>query len=127
MTKAQRWLRINGTTIGGDSEQEITTDLESAATVTVAADETNFEIDLTVTLANAKAIGLVADQDCTVKTNSSSTPDDTITLKADQALVWCENDPADTKFLTEDLTKIYVTTTVETVIKFGHASDVTPA
>ena len=126
-TKAQAWLRINGVTIGGDAEQEITADIESAGSVTVAEDETDYEIDWAFTLANAKAYAIVANQDCTVETNSSSSPTETLTLKADQALVWRENDPSTMHFLSANLTKIYVTTTVETVIKFGHAADITPA
>lgn len=128
MTKAQKWLRINGITIGGDAEQEITADIEYATPgVTVPATSTDYEIDVTMTFANAKAYALVADQDCTVKTNSTSSPAETLTLKANQALVWCENDPAASHFLSVNLTKIYVTCTPETIVKFGHASDITPA
>ena len=126
-TKAQSWLRINGVTIGGDAEQSISADEESAGSVTVASSQTNYEIQWAFTLANAKAYAICADQDCTVKTNSTGAPDETLSLKANQALVWRENDPATMAFLSTNLTKIYVTTTPQTVVKFGHAVDITPA
>ena len=128
MTKAQKWLRVGGAMIGGDAEQEINADVEVVTPgITVPASSTDYEIDVTMTFANAKAYAIVANKDCTVKTNSTSSPAETLTLKANQALVWCENDPAASHFLSVTLTKIYVTTTDETVIKFGHASDITPA
>lgn len=127
-TKAQSWLRINGITIGGDAEQEISGDLEVASPgVSVAANQTNYEIDWVLTFANLKAVAIVADQDCTVKTNSTSSPAETLTLKANQALVWRENDPAAMHFLSVNLTKIYVTNTTALTIKFGHVQDITPA
>lgn len=127
-TKSQSWLRINGITIGGDDEQSISADIESATPgITVAADADDYEIDWAFTLANAKAYGICADQDCTIKTNSSSSPTETLTLKANQALIWRENDPTTMHFLSANLTKIFVTCAAETEIKFGHAVDITPA
>lgn len=125
-TKAQSWLRINGVSIGGDAEQEITGDQETAGSVAVSANQTNKEIDWAFTLANAKAYAICADQDCTVKTNSSSSPQETLTLKANQALVWRLNDPTTMHFLSNDLTQIFVTNTTALTIKFGHVVDVTP-
>lgn len=126
-TRAQSWLRINGVTIGGDAEQEITGDLESAGPgVSIDADQTNKEITWAFTLANAKAYAICADQDCTVKTNSSSSPTETLTLKANHALVWREDDPSTMHFLSANLTKIFVTNTAALTIKFGHVVDITP-
>ena len=127
MTKAQSWLRINGITIGGDAEQDITGDVEVAGSVAVAADQTDKEITWALTLANAKAYAICADQDCTVETNSSSSPTETLSLKANQALVWRENDPSTMHFLSTNLTKIYVTNTTALTIKFGHVADITPS
>jgi len=125
-TKAQSWLRINGISIGGDAEQSITGDLEVAGSIAVSADQTNKEIDWAFTLANAKAYAICADQDCTVKTNDSGTPQETLTLKANQALVWRENDPSTMHFLSGNLTQIFVTNTTALTIKFGHVVDITP-
>ncbi len=126
-TKAQSWLRINGISIGGDAEQEITGDQEVATPgISIAANQTNKEIDWAFTLANAKAYAICATQDCTVKTNSSSSPQETLTLKANQALVWRENDPSTMHFLSNDITQIFVTNTTALTIKFGHVVDITP-
>ncbi len=125
-TKAQSWLRVNGISIGGDAEQEISGDQESAGSVAVSANQTNKEIDWAFTLADAKAYAICATQDCTVKTNDSGAPQETLTLKANQALVWRENDPSTMHFLSDDITKIYVTNTTALTIKFGHVVDITP-
>lgn len=131
--RASNFLTVGGITIGGGDPIEIVADIESATPgpngdgIVVPADSTNYEIDVTLTLANAKAYGICADKDCTVKTNSSGSPTETLTLKANHALIWRENDPSTMHFLSANITKIYVTCTAETKIKFGHASDITPA
>jgi hypothetical protein len=49
---------------------------------------TNKEYDLPVTLANVKSLLIYSDQALTIKTNSSVTPSDTITVKAGIPIVW---------------------------------------
>lgn len=81
----------------------------------VAASQTNAQFDVEIDVANAKLISIVSDANCTIKTNNSSTPDDTLTLVANKPLVWDETQTKDAaaaieKFLSEDVTTLYVTT-----------------
>lgn len=82
---------------------------------TIAASQTNSQFDIEIDVANAKVLSICADQDCTIKTNSTSTPGDTLTLEANKPLVWTEDDTktaaaAVEKFLDDDVTTLYVTT-----------------
>lgn len=55
-----------------------------------------------------KSLVLICDQPVLVKTNSSTTPDDTFTLPADIPLIWVEG-MFHEQPLTEDVTALYVT------------------
>jgi hypothetical protein len=48
----------------------------------------NFEYDVAFTLSTVRSILLTCDQAITIKTNSSGSPQETITLTAGQAIVW---------------------------------------
>lgn len=81
----------------------------------IAADSTDELYDIEIDVTNAKMLSMVCDCDCTVKTNDSGSPVDTLTLVAGQPLVWDETmtkdggDPVE-KFLSADVTALYVTT-----------------
>lgn len=55
---------------------------------TIAAGQTAYLINLAFTVAGLKSIWLLSDQVITIKTNSSSVPDDTIILAAGVPLEW---------------------------------------
>jgi LytS/YehU family sensor histidine kinase len=79
----------------------------------------NIAIPMVVTLSTALIIAISADKDCTLETNNASTPDDTLTLKANQPLIF-RSGSGDTNFLTEDVTSFFITTSVaNTTIKIG--------
>lgn len=78
--------------------------------VPIAANQTNKEITIGFSSANLKAIILLADVDMTVKTNSTGSPDDTLSLKAGEPLVW-DNHSGFAFPFAATVTKVYVTNT----------------
>jgi len=87
--------------------QSYTDDAAINIDASVADGETAQEIDVAVTLANLKSCSLSSDKAVTIKTNSSSTPQETITLTAGQAIVWGHDHVEDAPF-SGNLTKFYV-------------------
>lgn len=75
---------------------------------TVPASTTNKEFDVPVTVANIKAMCMTCDKAVTVKTNSSTTPQETISLTAGQSLIWAI-DHTETIPFAGNLTKFFVT------------------
>jgi hypothetical protein len=71
---------------------------------------TNQEYDVLITVANIKDMVLMSTQPLTVKTNSSSAPQETITLAANKQLVWTVDHP-EAKFFAGNITKFFVTNT----------------
>lgn len=78
---------------------------------------TNYEIDVAVTLANVQSMVLYCDQDVTIKTNDSGTPDDTIALAGGTAIIW-NTSRLETNPLTVDLTALYVTNAGDDAARF---------
>jgi len=95
---------------------------------TIPAATTDMEIDLALVRANVRAMLVVSSVDATVKTNSSSVPDDTISLHANVALTWTLNDPRAIPF-TADVTKLFVTVpgAAASTFKVRALIDLTPA
>jgi len=76
----------------------------------IAAPTTNGLISLAFTQANLKSLCLFCDRALTIKTNSSGSPQETITLVAGQALVWSlAHDLIATCPFSDDVTALYVT------------------
>lgn len=96
----------NGTTLFS-VQDSVTVAAQVTIEETIANGGTNVEVTVAVDATNMKSFALVSDQDVTVKTNSSSTPDDTFTLKANKPIVWTENMPNNP--LSADITSIFVT------------------
>ena len=94
----------------------------------IAANAVDLEISTPdVDLLTCTVMAISADKDCTIKTNSTSTPGDTILVKANKLLSWFSGDLAGDKFLTVDVTKWYVTTGgAATKLKILIVSDPTP-
>ncbi len=75
---------------------------------TVLAGATNKEFDVAVTIANIKSMVLWSDKNLTIKTNSSSTPQETITLTANVQKVYTF-DGAAPNFFSGNITKFFCT------------------
>ena len=90
---------------------------------------TNVEADVNlIDVSRVTLVAIESNKDCDVYTNAASggSPDDHLVLKANQPLIWQTNDPAGSLFLTEDVTKVYVTNVAALVLKIGVVQDTTP-
>jgi hypothetical protein len=126
---------VHGVTYRTDAGQlaAVTTTLTSntdiAQDITVAATTTNYEADIDVTEANIQSMAIYSDKAVTVKTNSTSAPDDTITLTAGQMKIWKVGDLDAAKLFTADVTKLYITNAGSAIatVKVRILLDQTPA
>ena len=73
------------------STRTLTGDNQQAWEVAVAAETNDVQVLANVDLTYLKAVHITSDQDVTLETNSSSAADDTIALKANNALVWAHD------------------------------------
>lgn len=98
-------------------------------------DAADLEIAIAFTLAELKSILLYASKALTIKTNSSSTPDDTIDLPAGKPWAWQAGGPAEGantgQLLTADVTAFFVTnpgstSADDTTLYIRVLSDATP-
>lgn len=85
---------------------EAETEVNIAATID--ASTTNKLIDIALDVSEIQSIVISSDVTLTVKTNSSGSPDDTLTITGGKPYIWTVNS-YDTCLLTTDVTKIYVT------------------
>ncbi len=84
-------------------------DTEYGVKVTVTAGAVNKEVDIAFTVANLKALVLYCDQNVTVKTNSTSSPQETITMTALKEIVWTTDGAAGgTIPFAGNVTKFYI-------------------
>lgn len=83
----------------------------------VNATTTNKEFDIAITVANIKSIVITCDKAVTVKTNSTGSPQETITLTAGQAVIWAFDHLEASPFL-GNVTKMYVTNAGAAVARF---------
>lgn len=74
----------------------------------IASDAADVLYVWTCDVSQVKTIVLLATQDMTLKTNSSTVPADTLVLKANSPYVW-STDSLNTLLLTVDVTALYVT------------------
>lgn len=95
----------------------------------IIANQTNKLINGAVPLTGLKSFFLYADKACTLKTNSSSVPDDELDLAAGEVIEWCEEDadvvPLSTYF-TEDISVFYLTNTLALTLQGSFVWDPTP-
>jgi hypothetical protein len=97
---------------------------------TLPASASNAQFAATFAFANIKALGISCkggEAGITLKTNSTSTPGDTITIKPNAPLIWSVNDNGACPF-TANVTAIYITNNSadEMDIAIGVAIDSTP-
>lgn len=118
-------LTAGGVTVGGVT-QTVAADRVTTFKKTIPANTTNGVVEVVVDISAVKACGIVANKACTVKTNSTSAPDDTLTLAENKPLIYVHTDPDSNLFLSADVTTLYVTTTVATELKVVVCEDSTP-
>ena len=123
--RISRSLSAGGVTVGG-TVQTVDGDMCATLSKTVPASLTNAEFDFNIDISTVKAIGLEVSHDATIKTNSTSSPGDTIAALGGKPMIWVTGDIA-SLFLTADVTKFYVTTGGnDTTFKVTVCSDSTP-
>lgn len=122
-TIAQTYQAAGGAVVTSVS---VTADAELNVDVTLSASTSDKEIDFILDQDNAQALCLYCSAACTIKTNSSSAPDDTISLTAGVAVL-CKSNAEVLALLSADITKIYVTCSAGGDLKIRSLSDITPA
>lgn len=128
-------LTLKHTPGGGGTGQQIganvniTADMENNADMTVANNATNAELDIIIPTTALKAIMIYTEDisgTLTVKTNSSSAPDQTFTITGGKPFVWYTGCGI-TNPITTAVTKVYVTRIgTGGTLKFRVLSDGTP-
>lgn len=84
---------------------------------TFAAASTNVSMTMAFVKANLQQFFLVADQNCTVKTNSSGSPQETLTMVANVPYVWSLSSGLTNPF-GGNVTTSFVTSTPAVTIKY---------
>lgn len=98
---------VSGSITGQVTDTGTTFNLTSP---TFAAASTNVVMAMAFVKANLQSFYLKSDQNCTVKTNSSGSPSDTITLVANVPYFWSKSSGLTNPFAT-DVTTSFVTCT----------------
>lgn len=110
------------------SQQEtVTADLETNLDVAVADGQTAKQINIAIDISALKLLYIGSDKDVTIETNNSSTPDDTIAIKANIPLLWTPDCGFDCP-LTEDVAALYLANAsgAEAAFKVRTLQDATP-
>lgn len=114
-------------TLTGDGEANC-----ESTTPAIAASATNYEFDIAVDVSTLIGLVISTDKNLIVKTNSTSAPDDTLTLSAGKPLFWYVGCGMPCP-LTVDVTKLYCSRTGGDIadgvaaFKFRSLVDPTPA
>lgn len=86
----------------------VTADGDSARNVAVPGATADVLVAAAIDVSQMKGLYIESDQDITIETNSSSAPDDTLTIKANKPLQWYA-DCGLANPLTVDVTALYLT------------------
>lgn len=89
------------------ASKELTVTAAAQYQESVANSASDLAVAITIESTSLKVFALQSDQDITVKTNDSGSPQETITLKANQPVIWTEgqaNVP-----ISGDVTALYIT------------------
>lgn len=94
----------------------------------IPAGATNFQVNVAIDIAVVKSFVLYSSLATTVKTNSSTTPGDTLTIPAAGTIIWWTSAPHANP-LSVAVTKLYVTNpgATDCVFKATALLDVTPS
>ena len=110
-------------------QKAISSDGQQSKQIALGASVADLEVALVATVANMKAVYIIADQDFTLETNSSTVPDETIALKANCPYVWRLGSYY-TNLLATNITKVFLTNDSDpaaaTVVNIEILEDVTP-
>lgn len=115
----------------GWSDQQIVDKVgtgEATVDEVITAGGTNVQVNVAIAYPTLKSLYIVSSQAATLKTNSSSAPDNTITLIAAQPY-WWHDTIGTANPLTVNVTKIYVTNgsgTSDATLKLVALVDATP-
>lgn len=113
--KINRTFTLDGETI--TAPQTLTVDGVGGIDGSLTASQADQEYAITIDVSQLKYLYILASNDCTVETNSSSSPVDTITPKAGVPYVWTYGSGV-TNPLGTDVTKIFVTNGAASVATF---------
>jgi len=82
----------------------------------------------TVDVSELELVYIKSTQDVTLETNDGTTPDDTLTLKANQPYVWWSNAPFVNKLTTDITTNVFITNAsgATATVTFEAILDATP-
>jgi len=100
---------------------------EQNVDVAVPAATTHKEVNIDLDVSELKTLMILSTTDVTIKTNSTGSPDDTLTVVANTPVMWGD-DTGITCPLTVDVTKIYITNAgaVASTVKIRSGYDATP-
>lgn len=105
-----RTISISGGGVTVQSQQRVNVTSPHPFEQTIPANSIDVLIkEPDLILADCKCMAIVADQDCVVKTNSPTTPTETLSIKAGVPLMWMTGDPVGNKFVSADVTNWYAT------------------
>jgi hypothetical protein len=123
-TLTSAWTRTGETV---SVSKEYTVEGEQNVDVEVPASTTNKEVNIDLDVSELKTLMILSDVAVTIKTNSSGSPDDTLTVPANTPVMW-GNDTGITCPLGTDVTKVYITnaTTGAATVKIRAGYDATP-
>ena len=129
MFTAQMDIKVSG--IGAATIQKsITATGGGVALVseTIAGEETDLEIAFDLDKSATTMFVMTATGPLTIKTNSSSEPQETITIAADGIIPWAEGEDGFTSPFADDVTKLFVTNAelTDAVLSIQAVYDVTP-
>jgi hypothetical protein len=120
-------LRTNNGSFGTNTNS-YSVEGEHVIEVPIPAASTNLLIAFTLDVSTVIALGISASKALTIKTNSSSAPDDTITLADSESIIYGNDEPdAVANPFTTDVTALYVTNAgaAASVLKIAAGLDVT--
>ena len=129
-------MKFDLTGIGASFSLEITKSGSGTKDIdeSIADSETDLLVEFTLDISACQAFIMVSDQDLTVKTNSDSAPQETLTLVADEPVVFIRNaadDPMQgfAEPVLGDITALYVTNASGSAarLRIKALEDITPA
>lgn len=123
-TLTSAWTRTGETV---SLSKTYTVEGEQNVDVAVPASTTNKEVNIDLDVSELKTLMITSDVAITIKTNSTGSPDDTLTVPADTPVMWGATTGI-TCPLTVDVTKIYITnaTLGAATVKIRTGYDATP-
>jgi hypothetical protein len=104
---------------------ENTGGLEANLSESIAASQTNLQLNYALDVSAVKSFYMVASVDMLVETNSGGSPVDTINLRANEPYDWHVNAYNTFKFGT-DITALFITNTLAGTLEIRCVVDVTP-